>query len=58
MGRVTAEYRSSNSTCSGDETAKMVRAEKEGATIGPTHGSRRRHKTSTDIVGKRTKGLK
>ena len=51
MGRLTEGYRSSNSNCpvsvgprshhgSGDEPAKMVRAEKEGATIGPTHGSR------------------
>jgi hypothetical protein len=46
MGRMTEEYRSSNSTGPSDEPAKMVRAEKEGATIGPTHGSRRRHKTS------------
>jgi hypothetical protein len=30
----------------GDEPAKMVRAEKEGATLGPAHGSRKRYKTS------------
>jgi hypothetical protein len=28
-----------------DEHAKMARAEKEGATIGPAHGSQRRYKT-------------
>jgi hypothetical protein len=36
----------------------MVRAEKEGATIGPTHGSLKRRKASSDIVGKRTEDLK
>jgi len=41
MGRLTGEYRSLNSTGPGDEPAKTVRAEKEGATIGPTHGSLR-----------------
>jgi hypothetical protein len=33
------------------QAVKIVRAEKEGATIGPTHGSRKRHKTSSNIVG-------
>ena len=42
----------------GDEHPKMVRAEKEGATNGPVHGPRRRCKTSSNIVGNRTKGLK
>jgi hypothetical protein len=37
---------------------KIERAEKEGATFGPTHGSRRRHRASRDIVGKRGENLK
>lgn|GEM_PF-1038681 len=40
------------------ERAKMVRAEKEGATISPTHGPLGRGKTSSNIVGNRTKSLK
>ena len=55
---MTEGYRSSNSTGRSYGPAKMVRAEKEGATIVPTQGSPRRHKTSSDIVGKRTEGLK
>jgi len=57
MGRMTDGYRSSNSSGPSDEPAKMVRAEKEGATIGPTHGSRRMYKTLVIFVGKRTKSL-
>jgi hypothetical protein len=36
----------------------MVRAEKEGATIGPAYGSLEEDDASTDIVGKRTNDLK
>ena len=45
MGSETEEYKNSNSTGPGDKPAKMVRAEKEGAAIGPVHGSLRRYKT-------------
>jgi hypothetical protein len=38
--------------------SKMVRAEKKGTTIGPTFGSPEEDDASTDIVGKRTIGLK
>ena len=35
----------SNSTGPGDESANMERAGKEGATIGPAHGSWKRYKS-------------
>jgi hypothetical protein len=55
MGRVTEECKISSPTSPSDEPAKMVRAEKEGTTTGPTHGSRTGYETSVILSAREPK---